>query len=422
NGSPFTISPVDYLARTTPDPEPSPPSPRCVKLKPEPTDDGEPIPAAINEPVQCRATEQRIALETVFNPSDQVRELEKAVDGVSVERSSTPFATAEGELIIHLGLLDFEGDLTGWETDLEADLPSLLRPRWSSPAQRGLLFPIPEHSQEWALIPKDSPESQEAHECLTTHPPAPASSTAVAWHPLCLPSAHHLYGLSSAGLPSSIITVAGESLTSASSPRGLAPPWSGVVPPSPQDSAPPVSPRHSVPPAPLGSSVPPAPPWSSVAPAPPWISGFPPQSPEPWALPWPPRSSASPWLIGAPSPPRAPPPPGPPPSVGPLESFSPWLLPPWLLPLSSWLWPGSRLAPPAPSPSSLRLVHPGSSCFLLGSFLRCLHPGLRSLSSSWGSVLLPSHIPSSHPRLPLLSLRCEDEPSGRGVICQDYGL
>ncbi len=46
----------------------------------------------------------------------------------------------------------------------------------------------------------------------------------------------------------------------------------------------------------------------------------------------------------------------------------------------SWLWPGSRLAPPAPSPSCLRpgsslhRIRPGSSCFLPGSFH--LHPGL----------------------------------------------
>ncbi|KAL0170432.1 hypothetical protein M9458_035028, partial [Cirrhinus mrigala] len=48
----------------------------------------------------------------------------------------------------------------------------------------------------------------------------------------------------------------------------------------------------------------------------------------------------------------------------------------------SWLWPGSRLAPPAPSPScllpgsSLRLIYPSSSCFLHGSSLHRLHPGL----------------------------------------------
>ncbi|KAL0173835.1 hypothetical protein M9458_029803, partial [Cirrhinus mrigala] len=40
---------------------------------------------------------------------------------------------------------------------------------------------------------------------------------------------------------------------------------------------------------------------------------------------------------------------------------------------SSWLWPGSRLAPPAPSPAFC----------LPDSFLHRLHPGLRSSSSSW---------------------------------------
>ncbi len=46
NGSPLTICAVDDLARSTPDPEPSPPSPRGTEHQPEPTDDGEPFPAA----------------------------------------------------------------------------------------------------------------------------------------------------------------------------------------------------------------------------------------------------------------------------------------------------------------------------------------------------------------------------------------
>ncbi len=51
-------------------------------------------------------------------------------------------------------------------------------------------------------------------------PPAPSSSTAVIWQPLCSPSAHHHYDVSPAGLPSSSIAVVGVSLTSASSLRG----------------------------------------------------------------------------------------------------------------------------------------------------------------------------------------------------------
>ncbi len=75
NGSPLTVSPEDDLARSTPDPEPSPPSPRGADHQPEPADDGEPFPAAINEPAQSRATERKIALEVEPNTSDQVREL-----------------------------------------------------------------------------------------------------------------------------------------------------------------------------------------------------------------------------------------------------------------------------------------------------------------------------------------------------------
>ncbi len=112
---------VFFVERSTPDPEPSPPSPRCAERKPEPTEDGEPVPGAINEPAQYRATEWRIAPDAEPSPSEQVREpattpatREQAVDGESTEWSTA----AEGELIVHLGLLDVEGDLIDWETDL----------------------------------------------------------------------------------------------------------------------------------------------------------------------------------------------------------------------------------------------------------------------------------------------------------------
>ncbi len=62
------------VERSTPDPEPSPPSPRGVEHQPEPTDDGEPFPVTINEPAQSRATEQKIVPEVEPNTSDQVRE------------------------------------------------------------------------------------------------------------------------------------------------------------------------------------------------------------------------------------------------------------------------------------------------------------------------------------------------------------
>ncbi len=166
-----------------------------MELKPEPTDDGEPIPTAFNEPVQYRATERRIAPEKEPNPSDQVREpatvpaaREQAVDGESAEWSSAPCTATEGELIVHLGLLDLEGDLIDWETDLEADLPPLLSPssplapssppsspvptsspEWAPVSQSSReRDSVPESSQEWALISEGSPESPEAHECPPT--------------------------------------------------------------------------------------------------------------------------------------------------------------------------------------------------------------------------------------------------------------
>lgn len=73
-------------------------------------------------------------------------------------------------------------------------------------------------------------------------PPASASSTSVVLPPLCSPSAHRHYGVSSADLQSSSIAIAGESLTSSSSLRSPgslvppAPPWSGINHPAPQHS------------------------------------------------------------------------------------------------------------------------------------------------------------------------------------------
>ncbi len=200
---------VFFVERSTPDPEPSPPSPRCAERKPEPTEDGEPVPGAINEPAQYRATEWRIAPDAEPSPSEQVREpattpatREQAVDGESTEWSTA----AEGELIVHLGLLDVEGDLIDWETDLATDWlpllspssplvpsipPSSMSPR---PAQSGLLFPSPAMRETQSPSPARcglwswraglrARRLTNAHEC---------SSTAVVWQPLCSPSAHHL--------------------------------------------------------------------------------------------------------------------------------------------------------------------------------------------------------------------------------------
>ncbi len=86
----------ENLASATPDPVPSPPSPRCAERMPEPTTDGEPSPAATDEPSPHGATEPRIAAEPellimsvkVREPATTPVSRERAADGVSAERSS----------------------------------------------------------------------------------------------------------------------------------------------------------------------------------------------------------------------------------------------------------------------------------------------------------------------------------------------
>ncbi len=255
---------------------------------------------------------------------------------------------------------------------------------------------------------------------MSTHLPAPASSTAVVWQPLCSPSAHHLFGASTTGLPVSIVGVAGEPLASNSSLWVLdsasahRPSGSTMVPSSlrlrlglsssiRRLGTPLLRCASSL--CPSGSVrllLPSAPPQSSVALAPPRPSGSPPphQSFETSVPPWSSGSSSSPWLIGSPSQPQAPPPPAPPPLVGPLESSA--------LPLHDSslrrlhrgsplrLWPGSHLALHAPSPS----------CLLPGSSLLHNLPGLCLLAPSRVCVLPPSLLPRSHLSLPLL-FNCE---------------
>ncbi len=162
NRSPLTICPVDDLARSTPDPEPSPPSPRVRSISPSP-----PMMESYFPP---RSASQRKAERLSrgspwkLSPSDQVREpatvpttREQAVDGVSAEWSSAPCTAAEGELIIQLGLLDFEGNLIDWETDLEIELPPLLSPS----------TPLVPSSPPSSLVPLSSAEG-------ASDPPVPA--------------------------------------------------------------------------------------------------------------------------------------------------------------------------------------------------------------------------------------------------------
>ncbi len=464
NGSPLTVSQEDDLARSTPDPEPSPPSPRGAEHQPEPTDDGEPFPAAICEPARSRATERMIATEVEPNPSDQVREpatmpttREPAVDGVSAEWSSAPCTVAEGELIVHLGLLDVEGDLIDWSAELEIELPPLLSPSSplvpasSAPPERSPV-PIPrKHSPECPPVPAPPkcPPVPAPRKFPPSHPLLPPpllSSGSPSAHPQpsinavraprdCHPPASPGLEFPSSPPPASEARTPSRSVDPVAPPRLLAPspppspidppappgslvppapPWSGVDPPSPQDSSPLAAPRRSVPPAPLGSFLPSAPPGSSVAPALPRISGAPPEPPEPSAPPWPPRSSASPWLVGSPS--RAPPPPAPPPLVGPLESAA--ITPPWLL-------------PPSAPPWAIMAVAWVQLCASCSGSLLSLPWLLPPLSPPWSlsagplpDVRPPPDPPPNFPPAPPLWMfqRCEDAPSGRGAICQDPGL
>ncbi len=83
----------------------------------------------------------------------------------------------------------------------------------------------------------------------------------------------------------------------------------------------------------------------------------------------------------------------------------------------SWLWPGYRLAPPAPSPSCLL---PGSSPIITTlDFVRWPPPGHPATSLTSSNQLYPSHVPSfvclhsPPPSLPF-SLWRKVAPSGRG--------
>ncbi len=149
NRSPITICSDDDLARSTLDPESSPPSPCCAECKP--TIDEEPETTATDEPSLHVATELTIDADPeLFMVSDQVRKLTTML---------THFTMAEGELIVNP------------ELDLWADLPLLLC--WSllsvlSPrqAQRGLPFPclaqggpqIPNQTQRGLEFPRPARE------------------------------------------------------------------------------------------------------------------------------------------------------------------------------------------------------------------------------------------------------------------------
>ncbi len=258
------------LWSATPDPVPSPPSPRCAECEPELTANGEPEHVTTDKPSLRSATELRIATEPEpHGSSDQVREpattpatREKATDSVSAERSSAPCTAAEGELSMARQLCHTE--------DERVPVPEL-SPEWA---------PIPELSPEKSPVPDFRPESPEAHKfppshLLLPHPPLSSGipsalpqptiyavralwdcqTTSSHWseYPLTLPQASKLrtppqpvdlttppWLLAPSSLPWPICPLA--SLGSLIPP---APPWSVVDHPAPRYSTPPAAPRPS---------------------------------------------------------------------------------------------------------------------------------------------------------------------------------
>ncbi len=115
NGSLFPACSQENFASSTPDPVPSPPSPRYAERMPEPTADGEPEPAATDEPSPHGATVLRIATEPemmsvkVCEPAATPATRENTADSESAERSSAHCTAAEGELSMAHGMCHSKG-------------------------------------------------------------------------------------------------------------------------------------------------------------------------------------------------------------------------------------------------------------------------------------------------------------------------
>ncbi|KAL0197785.1 hypothetical protein M9458_006325, partial [Cirrhinus mrigala] len=188
--SPVTVCSQEDLTCSTPDPEPSPPSPRGAEHKPEPTNDGEPEPTVTDEPSHLGTTE---AMQNV-RPGARA--------GYHAHHEGGPTSayctTAEGGPIVDLGKWKAEGDLLpppssepsvslAPEFSLEGTPISPSSPERAhvskfSP-ERGS---VPKSSQERTSVPKGSPESPEAHKCPLSRPPLPLpplSSSSHSAHP-----------------------------------------------------------------------------------------------------------------------------------------------------------------------------------------------------------------------------------------------
>ncbi|KAI2650866.1 Gag polyprotein [Labeo rohita] len=110
----FRESLIAFVECPTPDPVPSPPSPRSMEYKPEPTTDGESKPSSTVEPIT----------------SDQVREpvtslaMEFSVEHEDAEESLDHCTSTDGELKLELGQMD----LINFDEDIYADMPPLIPP------------------------------------------------------------------------------------------------------------------------------------------------------------------------------------------------------------------------------------------------------------------------------------------------------
>ncbi len=297
--------------------------------------------------------------------------------------------------MIDLGLLDREG------------CPPLQCPPLESAFQcpflkSALQYPFLENALQCPLLKNARPPTHSCllHRCRLAAPPLSLSPLSVRCEPRgsAILQRRRGWSIPQPPPPASEARTPPRPIDRAAPPRLLAP-------------SPPPLPGY--PSAPPGSLVPPAPPWSGVDPPPAPLGSFLPSAP--------PGSSVTPAL----------------PRISDLRLHlgrqSPWLHPgppdprhlPSSLALRLGLLPPS--APPWATVMAVAWVPPGSPCS--GSLLSLpwlLPPSSPPWSLSAGSLPgvrpPPEPPPKFPPTLHMLFLRCEDAPSGRGAICQDFGL
>ncbi len=376
-------------SRTKPHPEPSTPSPRSAEYKPEPTANGEPDPSETNELSPIGLTMRRISLEPephvtsvqVREPATELATGDNSVYSESAEGGFDHCNMADCQLKLDLGLLDVKQDLKDFNTDIYADMPPLLPPLlalnylpwtvpvpmpWNSPRGRSYFCRAPSVGSHIVMCVWAAHTILEPSTCLYFPPslplPPPLHQSLPPLSPGS-PSAHPQPTICAVGSPR---VVAGGSLVSASSlwvpdsASARLPNCSTMTPSSLLSTMARQSTSSAGLPHPSGSALVCCRSSSTLGlhsssyTSSLWLCQAPPSlrlhlcrsASVPSAPPDPPHCP------GSLSPSRAPLPPAPPPSVGPLESAA--IPPPWVAFLAvAWVLPGSRLAPPAPSPSCL---------------------------------------------------------------------